>query len=139
MVTTPRPRLASVAALRDLTVAAMLLVNDPGDWRHVFWPLDHAPWNGCTPTNFIFPMFLFIMVIRSRLRSRRAWNRDSMHRFGHYVWDFNKADRAGRRSGRASEHAESDRHQPVRFVRWRVVTQARKSCTYTCPRRDWMC
>lgn len=54
-------RLASVDALRGITVAAMLLVNDPGDWGHVFRPLDHAAWNGCTPTDFIFPFFLFIM------------------------------------------------------------------------------
>jgi predicted acyltransferase len=57
------PRLASVDALRGITVAAMLLVNDPGDWSHVYWPLDHAAWNGATPTDFIFPMFLFIMGV----------------------------------------------------------------------------
>lgn len=56
-------RLASVDALRGITVAAMLLVNDPGDWSHVFWPLDHATWNGSTPTDFIFPMFLFVMGV----------------------------------------------------------------------------
>ena len=53
-------RLASVDALRGLTVAAMLLVNDPGDWGHVYAPLEHAAWNGCTPTDLIFPFFLFI-------------------------------------------------------------------------------
>lgn len=41
----------------------MLLVNDPGDWGHVFAPLQHAEWNGFTPTDFIFPMFLFIMGV----------------------------------------------------------------------------
>ena len=60
-MTAPHARLASVDALRGVTVAAMLLVNDPGDWGHVFWPLDHAAWNGTTPTDFIFPMFLFVM------------------------------------------------------------------------------
>lgn len=58
-----RSRLAFVDALRGITVAAMLLVNDPGDWDHVFWPLDHAAWNGATPTDFIFPMFLFVMGV----------------------------------------------------------------------------
>lgn len=59
-----RPRrLASVDALRGITVAAMLLVNDPGSWDHVFWPLDHAAWNGITPTDYIFPFFLFIMGV----------------------------------------------------------------------------
>jgi predicted acyltransferase len=55
-----RTRLASVDALRGLTVAAMLLVNDPGDWGHVFAPLEHSAWNGCTPTDLIFPFFLFV-------------------------------------------------------------------------------
>ncbi|HEY0335368.1 MAG TPA: heparan-alpha-glucosaminide N-acetyltransferase domain-containing protein [Stenotrophomonas sp.] len=53
-------RYASVDALRGLTVAAMLLVNNPGEWAHVWWPLEHAAWNGFTPTDLIFPMFLFI-------------------------------------------------------------------------------
>jgi predicted acyltransferase len=53
-------RYPSVDALRGLTVAAMLLVNNPGEWGHVWWPLEHSPWNGCTPTDLIFPMFLFI-------------------------------------------------------------------------------
>lgn len=62
--TATRPhRLASVDALRGTTVAAMLLVNDPGDWNHVFAPLDHATWNGCTPTDLIFPFFLFVMGV----------------------------------------------------------------------------
>ena len=56
-------RLASVDALRGCTVAAMLLVNDPGDWAHVYWPLDHASWNGCTPTDLIFPLFLFVVGV----------------------------------------------------------------------------
>ncbi|HET6431565.1 acyltransferase family protein [Dyella sp.] len=59
----PFPRLASVDALRGLTVAAMLLVNDPGDWGHVYWPLEHARWNGCTPTDLIFPFFLFVVGV----------------------------------------------------------------------------
>ncbi|MBW8824346.1 MAG: DUF1624 domain-containing protein, partial [Xanthomonadales bacterium] len=54
-------RFASVDALRGLTVAAMLLVNDPGTWDHVYAPLEHAEWNGCTPTDLVFPFFLFVM------------------------------------------------------------------------------
>ncbi|SFL26725.1 acyltransferase family protein [Lysobacter sp. cf310] len=57
------PRYASVDALRGLTVAAMLLVNNPGDWNHVYAPLLHAHWHGCTPTDLIFPMFLFIVGV----------------------------------------------------------------------------
>ncbi|TCI06609.1 DUF1624 domain-containing protein [Dyella soli] len=56
-------RLASVDALRGCTVAAMLLVNDPGDWDHVYWPLEHAQWNGCTPTDLVFPFFLFVVGV----------------------------------------------------------------------------
>jgi len=61
-VTRPR-RFASVDALRGITVAAMLLVNNPGDWSAVYAPLEHAEWNGCTPTDLIFPMFLFIVGV----------------------------------------------------------------------------
>ncbi|MFT3897694.1 MAG: heparan-alpha-glucosaminide N-acetyltransferase domain-containing protein [Thermomonas sp.] len=53
-------RFASVDALRGLTVAAMLLVNDPGDWNHVYAPLEHSEWDGFTPTDLVFPMFLFV-------------------------------------------------------------------------------
>jgi len=56
-------RLASVDALRGCTVALMLLVNDPGDWDHVYWPLEHAEWNGCTPTDLVFPFFLFMVGV----------------------------------------------------------------------------
>ncbi|GAB3512177.1 acyltransferase family protein [Pseudoxanthomonas daejeonensis] len=57
------PRFASVDALRGLTVAAMLLVNNPGDWGHVYAPLLHAEWHGCTPTDLVFPFFLFIVGV----------------------------------------------------------------------------
>lgn len=53
-------RYPSVDALRGITVAAMLLVNNPGDWNHVYAPLLHAQWHGCTPTDLIFPLFLFV-------------------------------------------------------------------------------
>ncbi len=56
-------RFASVDALRGLTVAAMLLVNNPGDWDHVYAPLLHAQWHGCTPTDLIFPFFLFVVGV----------------------------------------------------------------------------
>ncbi|MEI7036848.1 acyltransferase family protein [Fulvimonas yonginensis] len=59
----PRRRLASVDALRGCTVAAMLLVNDPGDWGHVYGLLEHAAWDGCTPTDLVFPFFLFLVGV----------------------------------------------------------------------------
>lgn len=60
-------RLASVDALRGCMVAAMLLVNDPGDEGHVYAPLAHAAWHGCTPTDLIFPFFLFIVGVSTAL------------------------------------------------------------------------
>jgi predicted acyltransferase len=55
------PRVLSVDLLRGLIIALMILVNDPGDWDHVFAPLDHAAWNGWTLTDLVFPTFLFLM------------------------------------------------------------------------------
>jgi predicted acyltransferase len=63
----PAQRHVAVDALRGLTVAAMLLVNTPGDWSHVYPPLLHAEWNGCTPTDLIFPMFLFVVGVSAAL------------------------------------------------------------------------
>jgi predicted acyltransferase len=52
-------RFYSLDIFRGATVAFMILVNNPGDWSHIFSPLEHAPWHGCTPTDFVFPFFLF--------------------------------------------------------------------------------
>ncbi len=57
------PRLASLDVFRGLTIAGMILVNDPGNWRAVYAPLDHAQWHGWTPTDLIFPFFLFIVGV----------------------------------------------------------------------------
>jgi predicted acyltransferase len=57
------PRLLSVDALRGLTVAAMVLVNNPGTWSAVYPPLRHAEWHGWTPTDMIFPFFLFVVGV----------------------------------------------------------------------------
>ena len=57
------PRLLSVDALRGLTVAAMVLVNNPGTWSAVYAPLQHAPWHGWTPTDMVFPFFLFVVGV----------------------------------------------------------------------------
>ncbi len=56
-------RIQSVDLLRGITIAAMILVNNPGDWAHVYPPLLHAEWHGLTPTDLIFPFFLFIVGI----------------------------------------------------------------------------
>jgi predicted acyltransferase len=57
------PRFLSIDALRGLSVAAMLLVNNAGDWDHVYWWLEHAAWDGTTPADFIFPLFLMIVGV----------------------------------------------------------------------------
>jgi predicted acyltransferase len=56
-----RSRVLSIDVLRGLTIALMILVNDPGDWSHVYSQLDHAEWNGFTLTDFVFPNFLFLV------------------------------------------------------------------------------
>ena len=64
-------RLASVDVFRGLTMAAMVIVNTPGDWGQVYAPLLHAEWNGWTPTDLIFPFFVFIVGV-SIVLSRRS-------------------------------------------------------------------
>ena len=52
-------RFYSLDVFRGATVALMILVNNPGSWSHIYAPLDHAEWHGCTPTDLVFPFFLF--------------------------------------------------------------------------------
>lgn len=56
-------RLLSLDVFRGLTIAGMILVNDPGTWSHVYSPLRHASWDGCTPTDLVFPFFVFIIGV----------------------------------------------------------------------------
>lgn len=60
-VAAPTQRILSIDVLRGLTVAFMILVNDPGDGKVSYWPLEHANWNGWTPTDLVFPTFLFLV------------------------------------------------------------------------------
>jgi predicted acyltransferase len=64
---TARERLVSLDVFRGLTVAGMILVNNPGTWSAIYPPLQHAPWHGWTPTDLIFPFFLFIVGITTHL------------------------------------------------------------------------
>ena len=63
----PRERLVALDVFRGLTIAAMLLVNNPGTWGAIYPPLRHAAWHGWTPTDLIFPFFLFIVGITTHL------------------------------------------------------------------------
>ena len=69
-------RLVSLDVYRGLTIAGMILVTDPGTYSAIYWPLRHAEWNGWTPTDMIFPSFLFIsgvaMTFSFALRSARG-------------------------------------------------------------------
>jgi predicted acyltransferase len=62
-IQTQTPRLLSLDIFRGVTVATMILVNNPGDWGHIYPPLEHSKWNGCTPTDLVFPFFLFIVGV----------------------------------------------------------------------------
>lgn len=62
-----RERLLALDVFRGMTVAGMLLVNNPGTWSAIYPPLEHAEWNGWTPTDLIFPFFLFIVGITMEL------------------------------------------------------------------------
>jgi predicted acyltransferase len=69
--------LLSLDAFRGFTIAAMLLVNDPGDWNHLYPPLAHAQWNGWTFTDLVFPFFLFMVGVSMTLSlGRRALQGD---------------------------------------------------------------
>ena len=62
-VSAPAGRVVSIDVLRGLTIALMILVNDPGDWAHTYAQLDHAAWDGFTLTDFVFPNFLFLVGV----------------------------------------------------------------------------
>src|ERR1035437_9491247 len=65
---------------RGLTVVGMIFVNNPGDWGHLYWPFDHAEWHGWTPTDLIFPWFLFIVGVAGvfSLEKRMAGGADRL-------------------------------------------------------------
>ena len=71
-------RLVSLDVFRGITIAGMVLVNNPGTWAHIYWPLQHASWHGWTPTDLVFPFFLFIVGVAitlafgSRVESGRS-------------------------------------------------------------------
>lgn len=65
------PRLLALDVFRGMTIAAMLLVNNPGSWSHIYPPLRHAAWHGWTPTDLIFPFFLFIVGVTTHLSLSR--------------------------------------------------------------------
>jgi predicted acyltransferase len=75
---TSQKRLVSLDVFRGITIAGMILVNNPGDWGHIYSSLGHAEWHGVTPTDLIFPFFLFIVGVAITLSlSKRKERGDS--------------------------------------------------------------
>jgi predicted acyltransferase len=68
-------RMVSLDVFRGITIAAMILVNNPGTWGSVYAPLRHAEWNGWTPTDLVFPFFLFIVGVSITLSFARRMAR----------------------------------------------------------------
>lgn len=66
-------RLLSLDIMRGITIAGMIMVNNPGSWSYVYTPLGHAHWHGLTPTDLVFPFFMFIMGV-STFMSLRKFN-----------------------------------------------------------------
>lgn len=64
-------RIQALDILRGITIAGMLLVNNPGSWAHIYTPLEHAEWNGLTPTDLVFPFFMFIMGISTYISLKK--------------------------------------------------------------------
>jgi predicted acyltransferase len=68
---TIQQRLLALDILRGITIAGMILVNNPGSWGSIYAPLEHASWNGLTPTDLVFPFFMFIMGISTYISLKK--------------------------------------------------------------------
>lgn len=82
---TTSQRYLSLDVFRGITVASMILVNNPGSWGHIYAPLRHSEWHGCTPTDLVFPFFLFIVGVSmffSFAKYNSTLNRQSLLRIG---------------------------------------------------------
>ncbi|WP_321333666.1 heparan-alpha-glucosaminide N-acetyltransferase domain-containing protein [uncultured Bacteroides sp.] len=64
-------RLLALDVLRGITIAGMITVNNPGSWGSIYAPLEHSEWNGLTPTDLVFPFFMFIMGISTYISLRK--------------------------------------------------------------------
>lgn len=94
-------RLISLDALRGFTIAGMVIVNNPGSWSHIYEPLEHAAWNGITPTDYVFPFFLFIVGVsialaydkrikehadKTSLLKKILWRSIKIYAIGIFLW-----------------------------------------------------
>ena len=71
-------RILALDILRGITIAGMIMVNNPGSWAHIYAPLAHAQWIGLTPTDLVFPFFMFIMGISTYI-SLKKYNFEFSH------------------------------------------------------------
>jgi len=79
-------RIYSIDVFRGMTIALMILVNNPGSWAHVYSPLLHAKWHGCTLTDLVFPFFLFIVGTSMRFAFIRWHQYGSKEFYIHVFW-----------------------------------------------------
>ena len=78
-------RYLALDVLRGMTVSMMILVNTPGSWSHIYAPLEHSKWHGCTPTDLVFPFFLFVVGVSmffSFSKYENSLNRESLLKIG---------------------------------------------------------
>ncbi len=78
-------RYLALDVFRGMTVAFMIMVNTPGSWRYIYPPLKHAAWHGCTPTDLVFPFFLFVVGVSmffSFSRYHKALSKDALLKVG---------------------------------------------------------
>lgn len=78
---TPGSRLISLDALRGFTILGMIIVNSPGNSGSIYEPLQHASWHGMTPTDLVFPFFLFIMGVSVALSHQKQLNKGTSRAF----------------------------------------------------------
>ena len=81
----PSQRYLALDVLRGITIATMITVNNPGSWAHIYAPLEHAKWHGCTPTDLVFPFFLFVVGVSmffSFSKYNNALNTESLLKIG---------------------------------------------------------
>lgn len=70
-MSTNQKRLLALDVMRGITIAGMIMVNNPGSWKYMYAPLQHAQWNGLTPTDLVFPFFMFIMGVSLHISLRK--------------------------------------------------------------------
>jgi len=78
-------RYLALDVLRGITIATMITVNTPGSWGHIFAPLEHSNWHGCTPTDLVFPFFLFVVGVSmffSFSKYNNSLNKESLIKIG---------------------------------------------------------